>query len=251
MKPVVGESPIRYVWFDQDDTLYDYSSSTRRALSACLSIIHESFPHTTHSVDARELVAIRAEISRRPDYGEINLIQARNEAFEETLRRYASPDDDLASVLAETYFRALRHEIQPYEGVEECLRALTDDGHVLGIVSNGLSYLRELDLAHLFQHEVYANDLRLYKPDRAIFEHAMALAGARPEECLLVGDSCSCDVIGAQDAGWTGVWLNRDGREWDLECEPPEHMVSCLSELPGLIRAPNVDRDGRGEQRVR
>lgn len=243
-----GSRAAGYIWFDQDDTLYDYHEAMARALNACLAMIHDSYPQTRCHLGTAELVDVRAEISRRDDYGEMNLVQARELAFCETLDRYASANPALAQRLGETYFEALSADIRPYAGVADCLKKLSDDGYVLGIVSNGLCYLEQLGLASLFAHTVYANDLRIYKPHRAIFEHAMSLAGAIAEECVLIGDSGQCDVVGARQAGWTGVWLNRDAREWELDCEPPEHVVSCLSELPALVAGLHGGMDGSGEQ---
>lgn len=50
------------------------------------------------------------------------------------------------------------------------------------------------------------------KPDPAIFAAALALAGARPDECLHVGDSPAEDVAGARAAGVEPVLLCREDR---------------------------------------
>ncbi|MGI5818650.1 MAG: HAD family hydrolase [Armatimonadota bacterium] len=239
---------IRYVWFDQDDTLYNYQDAMRRALSACLGLIHDRFSRTRERLGAAELMQIRREISGRPDCATLDLVEARCEAFRETLDRYARPDDGLARMLTETYFSTLRSGIRPFPGVVECLRTLGDEGYVLGILSNGISYLDELSLAGFFDHSVYAMETLLYKPDAAIFAHAMSVTGARPEQCLLVGDSHICDVLGAREAGWAAVWLNRDGRRWEIKAEPPELVVEDFAEIPSLIAELNVSRVTSGER---
>lgn len=251
MKSGDGARAIRYVWFDQDNTLYDYHGAMTRALNACLSMLHERLPQTASSVSAEVLTRVRAEISPLARNEGMDLIEARCEAFRETLARYARSDDALAEGLSETYFAILSKDIRPFPGVIDCLGKLVDDGYVLGILSNGISYLDHLGLADLFEHSVYAHDVLLYKPERTIFEHAMSLVGARPEQCLLIGDSCVCDVVGAREAGWTGVWLKRDGYRWDTDAEPPEHIVGDLTELPPLIASLNENPDAPGEQRRR
>jgi HAD superfamily hydrolase (TIGR01509 family) len=238
---------IRYVWFDQDDTLYNYHDAMRRALDACLGVIHERFSPTRGHLGAPELMKIRREVSGRPDCATLDLVEARCEAFRMTLDRHARPDDSFAEALTETYFSTLRSGIRPFPGVLECLDALAEDGYSLGILSNGVSYLDDLRLAGFFDHSIYAMDALLYKPDAAIFEHAMSVAGARPEECLLVGDSGICDVVGARAVGWAAVWLNSDGRGWEIDAEPPELVVENLAELPALIAELNATRGVSGE----
>ena len=49
------------------------------------------------------------------------------------------------------------------------------------------------------------------KPSPAIFNDALALAGAAAEDCLHVGDSLAEDVAGARAAGIEAVLLDRDG----------------------------------------
>jgi putative hydrolase of the HAD superfamily len=49
------------------------------------------------------------------------------------------------------------------------------------------------------------------KPVVAIFEHALSLAGAHPDEAVHVGDSVQDDVAGARAAGIEAVLIRRDG----------------------------------------
>jgi FMN phosphatase YigB (HAD superfamily) len=46
----------------------------------------------------------------------------------------------------------------------------------------------------------------------------------------MVGDSLTNDVAGAQGAGWTGIWLNRDHATHADEIEP-ELTVTSLDQL--------------------
>ncbi len=235
MNPAPASSAIRYVWFDQDDTLYSYHDAMHRALHECLTIIHDEFPRTRETLDVADMIDVRSEIAERVERAGMDFLQARREAFRETLGRYARLESGLDELLTDTYYETLHCQIWPFPETKRVLEDLADD-HTLGILSNGMSLIDELDIAHFFDHRIYALELGLYKPDPAIFGHAMSLAGAEPEECLLVGDNRICDVVGARDAGWTSVWLNREGRLWDIGAEPPELVVTSLVELPPLIR---------------
>lgn len=47
---------------------------------------------------------------------------------------------------------------------------------------------------------VTSEDARAYKPDRALFRHALTVAGATPDSVVHVGDSWESDVVGAAGA---------------------------------------------------
>ena len=51
----------------------------------------------------------------------------------------------------------------------------------------------------------------------------------------MVGDSLRRDVQGAQQAGLRAFWLNRNGRDRELDMMPDAEMTS-LRELPTLLR---------------
>nr|MCR5775759.1 HAD-IA family hydrolase [Lachnospiraceae bacterium] len=58
---------------------------------------------------------------------------------------------------------------------------------------------------------VSAETARACKPNRAIFEKAMELAGVSPEECIHIGDSITSDVEPAKAIGITPIYLSRKG----------------------------------------
>ncbi len=239
---------IEHVWFDQDDTLYDYHEAADGALAECLDRLHEICPATRSVVDVDTLRRVRNAITAHARSEGLDLIEARYVSFQRILQRYARADDVLADDLTGIYFQTLSAGIRPFPGVVECLNRLADAGYVLGILSNGVSYLEQLGLADLFEHQIYANDLLVFKPDRGIFDHAIAESGARPEQCVLVGDSCVCDIEGAREAGWTGVWVRHDARHWETDARPPKHVVTCLAQLPEFIEALNTNGKESGEQ---
>jgi HAD superfamily hydrolase (TIGR01458 family) len=78
------------------------------------------------------------------------------------------------------------------------------------------------------------------KPSAAYFEEALRALGVPAGRALMVGDDVTNDVLGAQDAGLTGV-LVRTGKfqPADLDRAPgaPDHILDSIAELPALVRA--------------
>lgn len=83
--------------------------------------------------------------------------------------------------------------------------------HSLGIVSNftgNLEHcLRELELRPLFRVVADSAIVGASKPSAAIFEHALAAAGASPEGSWMVGDNFAADIRPAAALGLSTVWL--------------------------------------------
>ncbi len=72
---------------------------------------------------------------------------------------------------------------------------------------------------------------RSYKPNAGIFQYAMKMMGVSPERCAHVGDSLHSDILGAQELGITGIWVERDGRISDIGDSNPDFTIKSLREL--------------------
>src|SRR5439155_23770219 len=92
---------------------------------------------------------------------------------------------------------------------------LTEDGVRSVLASNTLSTgddelgaeIAELGLGATVDGVVTSHSTGYRKPHRAIFDRALALAGASPHESFMVGDEPYQDIFGAQRAGMRAVWL--------------------------------------------
>ncbi len=70
--------------------------------------------------------------------------------------------------------------------------------------------LAEIGLAELFAVVTDSGRFGIEKPDRRIFEHAIASLGvAAGSPAIHVGDSWSADIAGALAVGWRAVWYGR------------------------------------------
>lgn len=77
---------------------------------------------------------------------------------------------------------------------------------------------------------------RAYKPDRLMFDMAVARLGLAPHEVLHVGDSEVDDVQGAKAAGLRVAWVNRTGRARRPGTPVPDFEIRDLTELPALLQ---------------
>ena len=160
--------------------------------------------------------AIRAEIA----YYRAHLDQGRDAASLAALRaacaeamRPALGTDAPVAALTGALLDALA--FSPYPDSAPALRALRAAGFRLVVVSNWDSSLHErleeTGLAPLVDGAVASAELGAAKPARAIFDHALAVAGVAREDAWHVGDRVDADVEGALAAEIRPVLIARDG----------------------------------------
>jgi putative hydrolase of the HAD superfamily len=107
-----------------------------------------------------------------------------------------------------------------YPDAIPALGALRDRGLRLVAVSNwDCSLPRVLDrcgLGELLDGTITSAETGSRKPDPAIFQRALELAGCEPAEALHVGDTAEEDVAGARAAGIRPLLIDRDGGDGDI-----------------------------------
>jgi putative hydrolase of the HAD superfamily len=117
-------------------------------------------------------------------------------------------DELLRALLASLRFVA-------FDDARDALLAVRARGIWVVVVSNWdvsvLDVLEQTGLAPLLDGAVSSAAIGVAKPSPAVFEHALALAGARAADAIHVGDSPSEDVAGALAAGIEPVLIDRTG----------------------------------------
>ena len=177
--------------------------------------------------------------------------EGRFDATEETsYRRSVELDRQALEQLGlpsmpETFFRRLAELFMltshwhVFPDAYPAFRALKQRGLTLGVVSNWLWTLPELlhalDLVSSFDFIVASSRIGYEKPHPGIFQHALELAGASPDEAIHVGDNVRADVAGALGVGIQPVLIDRDGPG---EVPPPGvPVIRSLEELIPLVDA--------------
>jgi putative hydrolase of the HAD superfamily len=111
----------------------------------------------------------------------------------------------------------------------------------LALLSNtqsfDMGFLDRLGLNALVPNRFLSAELGFLKPDPQPFAAVQARLGLFPGEIAMVGDSWRDDVAGALDAGWTAIWVNRNGLPRpELDPEEPLVEVPDLGPVPEIIR---------------
>ena len=149
--------------------------------------------------------------------------------------------EEQAAVLAPEIRRRMAEEHQPEEWIPpetyEILEALQHSGFRLGVLSNRTEPYRETlessGLLSYFDLVLAAGEVRVWKPDPRVFQHALERLNVRPEETLYVGDNYFADVVGAQAAGISPVLLDPDGIFPEASCP----VIRSLKDLEDILSA--------------
>ena len=126
-----------------------------------------------------------------------------------------------------------------YPDVAPVLHALARSGLTLGLISNAhrclTSFQEHFELASLISVAVSSSENGFMKPHPSIFEAALALAGVRAEESVMVGDSLAHDIEGAKRIGMRGVLVDRS--DDPATSEGDVSVIRTFADLPGLLGA--------------
>lgn len=204
--------PIKAVFFDLDDTLYDHSGTVDVALEA----LKEYLPALRQRSDAvvRESYhTFLEEYHRHFLEGTYSFDETHRRRWAAMLAHWEIRDRDAEEMRA--YWRELYLANQKLvAGAKELLEAVRFAGVATGIVTNNsvseqLGKLRSLEVEHLIDHLVISEEVGYSKPNERIFRIALERAGVQPDEAVMVGDHWENDIVAASRLGIRSVWFNR------------------------------------------
>jgi putative hydrolase of the HAD superfamily len=234
---------LKAVLFDLDDTLYDHRHSCRCALEA----IRESLP-ALWPVSVGELEtghnALLDKYHAGVLAGSLTLDEARLARFSELLGGYGMIDPVVVASTVRLYRETYVRSEQLVDGALAALDGLRAAGFRLGLVTNNtvaeqMGKLERLGLLPRFDALAISEAVGVAKPDPRIFAHTLERLGVPAAEAVMVGDSWSADVLGAQAAGIRAVWLNRYGRA----C-PDASLAREIMALDALLPLASVPLSG-------
>ena len=133
---------------------------------------------------------------------------------------------------------ALCQHFALYDDVQPAFETLHRAGLRIGLISNThrclTSFQSHFELDRFITGALSSSDHGYMKPHHSIFEAALNLVGATPEESVMVGDSLEHDINGARQVGMRGVLLVRSDVT-DVEVPVDVPVIRTLGELPDAL----------------
>jgi HAD superfamily hydrolase (TIGR01549 family) len=166
---------------------------------------------------------------------------ARLYSFINTLRALRA-DEHLGEPMLRHWENGIIAATRLFDDVPPVITRLRSAGLCLGIVTNGYTAVQRRKVRHhsletLVDFVLISEEAGAHKPDRAIFDLALAQAQAAAQQALFVGDTPPADIKGALSAGLHAVLIDpRDTWTEVRDVQVPKiRRLGALLPLLGLV----------------
>ena len=223
-----------YLLFDADDTLFDFPKAASRAFSImCRS---NDIPENTETYQLYD--EINAALWAAFERGEVSKSFVTHERYIRFLKALGLERDP--AKCNRDYLTALGEAVYPLPHAEMVCRTLAERGHYLYIVTNAVasmqqSRLQRCSFAHLFLDVFISENAGASKPSKAYYDYVQScVPEISPDNTLIIGDSLTTDIRGANNAGFPCCWFNprRKSAPADLRID---YEIRDLKELLNLV----------------
>lgn len=222
---------------DADETILDFVRSSRESLRAAMR--EAGLPYAEEDFSVYK--DINDGVWREYERGALTKPRLVVERF----ARFFSAkgiEADPAAVNA-LYFARLCRTGYLFDGAEAFLHALQERGKVF-LITNGTpaaqyGRLRAVGLLNAFDGIFVSDEIGFAKPDARFFSFVLGSTNLAPEECIVIGDSLSSDIAGANASGILSVWYAPRGGEPrgarpDAVARSYAEVLSAVDSLRGL-----------------
>ncbi len=222
-----------WIFFDADNTLFDFNHSEEAALKAALEDFGELFEAHYHPL----YTSINRDCWQAFEHGQLSKAELRTRRFDlffHAIGRRFDPAE-----FAAAYLDHLSKQCVLIPGAAALLEQLNQSHH-LALVTNGLKEVQRPRLARsgleaFFKTVVVSDEIGHAKPDRAFFDYTFeAIGRPEPKTVLMVGDNLNADIRGGADYGLDTCWYN-PGKEAARHEVKPTYEITKLEELYGVV----------------
>lgn len=225
--------PYPYLLFDADNTLFDFDQAERNAHLLLCRAHGLAFSEEGYQLYHK----CNADLWRDFDRG----LCTKEYLLVERFRRYLAITGERADpeALNRDHLRALGEGAMLLPGAEELCRVLSRD-HRLYLLTNAVASVQKARFANsaiapYFQGAFISEEVGVGKPDPAYFDYVFhAVPGLARDNALVIGDSLTSDIQGANNAGLPCCWFNPKGqpRPQGLRID---YEIRALEELYAIV----------------
>lgn len=228
--------------FDADHTLINYTADERDALKRIFTEI--GLEYTDKSLD-------RCQYLSEFTWTETGLYDVTNERIQREYHKLYKTHLELLflrcftefpcafspSKAGEMLLKYLEDGANSIPQAEETLKKLKAKGYNIYIATNGLIDIQKGRLrrfAGVIDGLFISEELKQIKPNPLFFKKIFQTLDCTAQDCLMIGDSLSSDVVGASGVGMDACWFNPKGKKNELQ-EKPLYEIRELSKLLEIL----------------
>ncbi|MFT4057993.1 MAG: HAD-IA family hydrolase [Legionella sp.] len=238
--------PYQVILFDLDDTLIDFVA----AEAVCLRKIYEQFYNSIdYSFFKTHYHNVNNELWSRVGASENALLpgDVRFMRFKELNARLAYDAEHIE--IADLYEYLLGEEADWFPNVKRAIELLHQKGHILGIITNGLSdsqarKYERLELNRWFDCFIVSDEVGYAKPQKEIFDLALEAIANKHQQpihifdkkfMLMVGDSMMNDGQGAMNFGIKYCHINKNADDLNTPQATLSYHINSVAQLPAAL----------------
>ena len=222
-----------WIFFDADNTLFDFDRAEHDALESVLIDLGTAYDESYFETYQQ----INRACWRAFENGELPKNRLRTIRFERFFDHYDLVADP--ETVSRRYLRRLSESAHLLGGVENLLLRLSKY-YRLALVTNGLKEVQRPRFArsgieHFFELIVVSDEIGVAKPERGFFDYTFRQIGQpRPDRVLIVGDNLNSDIRGGIQYGIDTCWYNPNGFQGEATVQPT-YTIRKLEELPAIL----------------
>jgi len=223
----------KHIFFDLDHTIWDFDKNAEEALHELYHI------HQLGSIGLQSPELFIETYTRNNHKlwalyhtGQITKDELRDARFKYTFIELGLQPDLMPLDFEDAYVKLCPTKTNLFPHAHETL-AYLQSKYTLHLISNGFKDSTRIKIAGTnlggyFQNIIISEDVGVNKPDKAIFQHAIDLAGAGKHESIMIGDSLEADIYGALNFGMDAIYFN------PFNSPKPEDVIMQIAHLKEL-----------------
>jgi putative hydrolase of the HAD superfamily len=223
----------KHIFFDLDHTIWDFDKNAEETLYELYDIYRlAELGLPAAAVFIETYTRNNHQLWAEYHTGKITKDELRETRFKRTFLELGLHPDLLPLSFEHDYVKLCPTKTNLFPGAHEVL-AYLQQKYTLHLISNGFRESSEMKIhktgiGGYFMHIIISENIGVNKPHKAIFQHALQLAGAKKQESLMIGDSLEADVYGALNFGMDAIYFNpfHAPKPVDVPVE-----IHCLKEL--------------------
>ncbi|WP_119317737.1 YjjG family noncanonical pyrimidine nucleotidase [Companilactobacillus formosensis] len=223
----------KYILIDLDDTILDTKANTRNALKEMANYV--DFPFNDEQI--QYWYQMNDHLWKQLEEKKISRQELIDSRFPNLFSHYHKKID--TTNINQRYFDVLnqQHELMP--GAKTALQELNKT-YRLFAASNGTSDKQYSQTAgakidQYFEKIFLSENIGFDKPDKKFFESIENELQAKPEDFLMIGDSLSSDIAGANYSNIDSLWYNKNQVANTTDFKPT-YEVTKLADIDTTIK---------------
>ena len=201
--------------FDVDDTLYEQIVPFENAYK---SLFDMDIDMGRFYLLSRYYSDVKFEASRN---GEMTMDEYHIYRIQEAAKDLGVYLSDEQALNMQKEYKKNQQKLQMSDITISILNLAKENNVKLGIITNGpsehqWSKVKALGVEKWIDREniIVSGDHGINKPDVRIFEIMQEKLQLPNDSLYYIGDSLENDIVGANNAGWKAIWINRYNKEY-------------------------------------